>query len=176
MTLLRAWIFCAALILVISLAVHLSTFSAFDPMQAIPGVMLIHVAIFPPFIAAIVYTKKLSPSNQDDVWKLAPKWMQQMSAVFFAYAIVNFIIFMILVHGGSPQIRDGQYVLADHGRIIRQISATEYHRMQAYVVRGFSGHWMLFSSAAMTLLTAVYSYRSNQPLTDRSGISEERRN
>jgi hypothetical protein len=176
MTLLRAWIFCAALVLVISLSVHLMTFSSIDPMRAIPGVMLIHIAIFPPFIAAIVYAKKINPSNQNDVWKLAPQWMQRMSAVFFVYGIVNFIIFLILVHGGGPQIRDGKYVLADHGHIIRQLSEPEYHQMQAYVVRGFSGHWMLFSSAALTILTAVYIARSNQPSTDRSGVPEERRN
>jgi hypothetical protein len=170
MTLLRAWIFLSALVLVISLAVHLLTFSAMDPMEAIPDVMLIHVAIFPPFIAAIVYAKKLNPPNpnQLDILKFAPQWMQRMSAVFFVYGIVNFIIFLILVHAGSPEIRDGKFVLADHGHIIRQLSEAEFHRMQAYVVRGFSGHWMLFSCAAMTISTGVYNYRSNQlPMAER---------
>src|SRR5215472_17851650 len=100
MTLLRTWIFISALVLVVSLAVHLMTFSSIDPMEAIPGVMFIHVAIFPPFIAAIVYAKKISPSNQNDVWKLAPQWMQRMSAAFFAYGIINFIIFITRTSGG----------------------------------------------------------------------------
>lgn len=173
MKLLQAWIFFSALILAASLAIHLSTFLGIDPMQAIPGVMLFHLAIFPPFIAAIIYSNKLGlqKSSQQDSWKLAPQWMRTISGVFFAYAMVNFIIFIILVHGGGPEIRDGKFVLADHGRIIRQLSQVEFHKMQAYVVRGFSGHWMLFSSAAMTLLTGVYNYRNTRTITENERIS-----
>lgn len=160
MTVLRAWIILSGLILAISLTVHLSTFFV-DPTEEIPAVMFLHLAIFPPFIAAIIYTKKSNrlKSQQQDIWKLAPRWMQSMSVVFFAYGIVNFVIFLILIHGGGPEERDGKFVLADHGRVIRQLSEAEFHRMQAYVVRGFSGHWMLFSSAAMTFLAGVENYR-----------------
>jgi hypothetical protein len=162
MTLLRIWIFASSLSLLISLIVHLSTFFGLDPMQAIPEVMFIHLAIFPPFIAAILYMKKINDSKgqQEKIWKLAPHWMQIMSGAFFAYAIVNFIIFLILVKGGGPEERDGKFVLAEHGRIIQQLTEAEFHRMQAYVVRGFSGHWMLFSAASLTFLTGVYNYRS----------------
>jgi hypothetical protein len=162
MNLLRAWIYFSALVLVVSLAVHLSTFCGVDPMAAIPGVMFLHVTIFPPFFAAIVYAGNLTRDRgltQQQLFKVAPAWMQRMSGIFFAYAMINFIVFLFLVKGGSPEQRDGMYVLADHGRVVRQLSESEYHQMQAYVVRGFSGHWMLFSSAALTLLTGAANAR-----------------
>jgi len=162
MELLRAWISFSALVLAVSLVVHLSTFCGVDPMAAIPGVMFIHVAIFPPFFAAIIYTNKANRESglkQERIFKFAPSWMRTMTGAFFAYAIVNFIVFLFLVEGGSPEQRDGKYFLANHGHVIRQLSEAEFHRMQAYVVRGFSGHWMLFSSAAATLLTGVANSR-----------------
>src|SRR5207248_1208759 len=55
---LRIWCLFAAAVLLISAAVHCSTFMSIDPMQAIPGVMFIHVLIFPPFFAAIYYARK----------------------------------------------------------------------------------------------------------------------
>jgi hypothetical protein len=167
---LRAWIIFSTVVLVVSLIVHLSTFSGIDPMETIPGVMLIHLVIFPPFIAAIVYANKAnreSGYSQEQVLKFAPKWMQAMAGFFFVYAIVNFIIFLILVHGGGPEKRDGKFFLADHGHIIRQLTEPEFHQMQAYVVRGFSGHWMLFSSAAMALLTGV----ANSRQTSKSSVN-----
>jgi hypothetical protein len=155
---LRAWIAFSALILGVSLVVHLSTFFGINPMKAVPGVMFIHLLIFPPFGAAIYYANRVIKrfgGNQEQILKRAPRWMQWVSGILFAYAFINFGIFVALKGGGSPTQRDGKYFLTEHGRVIREISAPEYARHQAYVVRGFSGHWMLFSSAAMTMLAGA---------------------
>jgi hypothetical protein len=62
----------------------------------------------------------------------------------FAYAILNFLIFMKLTEGGNPSIQDGKYVLLNHGTLIREITQAEYHSFCANEVRGFSGHWLVF--------------------------------
>jgi len=157
MKLLNTWIGLAALILVISVAAHASSFLGIDPMAVIPGVMFIHLLIFPPFIAALHYTNKAGGSSNglDTVLEQAPGWMQVMTGVCFVYVIVNFLIFMVLSEGGGPDKRDGKYFLTDHGRIVREITEQEYVRHEAYVVRGFSGHWMFFSGAALTLLVGA---------------------
>jgi hypothetical protein len=164
MTLLRAWIWLAAVVLVVSLVVHVSTFFGVDPMEVFPGVMFIHLAIFPPFIAAVVYVKKVSRQTgraEEKLFDLAPKWMRVVVGGFFVYAIANFIIFIFLVQGGGPEQRGSKYYLMSHGHIIRELSEAGYHQMQGYVVRGFSGHWMLFSSGAVLLLTGVGNARKS---------------
>ena len=65
--------------------------------------------------------------------------------VLFVYAFVNFMTFMSLMEGGSPVVINEAYYLNDHGRMIRELSPNEYHTFEKYEVRGFSGHWMIFS-------------------------------
>jgi len=60
------------------------------------------------------------------------------------YASINFVAFIALSHGGTPEVRDGAYALSDHGRLIRTLTADEYRSQQVYIARGFSGHWIAF--------------------------------
>ena len=165
---LYGWCWFAAAMLLVSLVVHASTFLGIDPMAKWPGVMLIHLAVFPPFIAAGSYASRAGgkePVGQDRVFNSAPRWLRILTGVFFVYALVNFAIFLVLCEGGGPHERDGRYLLTSHGKVIREISEAEYHQQQAYVVRGFSGHWMAFSCVALTMLvgTLKLRHRSTAP-------------
>jgi hypothetical protein len=163
---LTAWQWLASLLLALSLAVHLSTFLGVDPMEEIPGVMLLHVLIFIPFVAAALYVKKIDapPRERRQVaTRHAPLWLRIMAGVFFAYAIVNFALFIALSQGGVPTEEHGKYVLSAHGHVIRKLTERELHQQQAGVVRGFSGHWMVFSSAALVMLTGVARVRKDAP-------------
>jgi len=173
------WCWFAAAVLIVSLVVHVSTFLGIDPMAKWPGVMFIHLAIFPPFIAAICYANRIGGPKQgyqDRVINSAPRWLQVLTGVFFAYALVNFASFMVLNEGGGPSERDGKYFLTSHGKVLRELSEAEYHRHQAYVVRGFSGHWMGFSSVALMFLVGAASLRRQSAgapaLTLPSGIGQ----
>jgi hypothetical protein len=162
MPVLIGWCWFAAAVLIVSLVVHASTFLGIDPMAVWPGVMFIHLAIFPPFIAAIYYASRIGGAKQgrqDRVISSAPLWLRILAGVFFAYALVNFAIFLVLVEGGGPHEREGKYVLEEHGTVLRELSEAEYHQHRAYVVRGFSGHWMLFSSAALMGLVGAARLR-----------------
>jgi hypothetical protein len=177
MKLLPLWIIFSAAVLIASAAAHGSTYLGIDPMEAIPGVMMIHLMIFPPFIAAMYYARKASGSKSDNdendekVMRCAPRWLQIMTKVFMAYAVLNFIIFIFLVGGGGPREKDGKYVLANHGQVIRELTEEEFHRYQAYVVRGFSGHWMLFSSASLLVLVGAGKMHKKRKLDELSQIS-----
>jgi hypothetical protein len=162
MPVLIGWCWFAAAVLIVSLVVHASTFLGIDPMEEWPGVMFLHLAIFPPFIAAILYADRIGgpkQGRQDRVASSAPRWLQIMTGVFFVYAFVNFAIFLVLVEGGGPHERDGKYFLTSHGTVLRELSEAEYHQQRAYVVRGFSGHWMLFSGASLMILVGVVRLR-----------------
>jgi hypothetical protein len=54
------------------------------------------------------------------------------------------MVFISGTEGGSPTIQDGKYLLLDHGKLIREITAGEYAAFRANQVRGFSGHWLIF--------------------------------
>jgi hypothetical protein len=156
-----------AVLLVVSLVVHASTF-LIDTMTEWPGVMFIHLAIFPPFIAALCYASRTStwytggkePRNLDPAFHSAPGWLCTLTLVSFVYALVNFGVFaIVLTEGGRVHERDGKYFLQRGGNVLRELSEAEYHRQQAYVVRGFSGHWMLFACASLTLLVGAAKLR-----------------
>lgn len=62
----------------------------------------------------------------------------------FAYSIFNFAWFLLNMPY-TPVARQTGYFLLDHGKTIRAITKEEYKLAQAAIVRGFSGHWLLFS-------------------------------
>jgi hypothetical protein len=67
--------------------------------------MSIHVAIFPPFIAALCYANRIGgpgQKHQDKAMNAAPRWLRILTGVLITYALVNFAIFMVLNEGGGP--------------------------------------------------------------------------
>jgi hypothetical protein len=158
----------AAIFFATTVFVHVSTFFPIDPMDRWPGVMLLHVAVFPPFIAAIYFAKRADRTQSKDagldpVMNATPKWMPRLLKGLFAYAIFNFGMFLTLNEGGGPHEKDGKYVLSSHGRVIRELTEHEYHRQRAYVVRGFSGHWMMFAYASLTFMVGSARLRHRGP-------------
>jgi len=138
------WMCFAAAVFIASFAAHISTFLGIDPMEQFPHVMLIHILIFPPFIAAVFSLSKMQASERH-----IPRWMKVCGAIVGVYAIVTCVLFVILGEGGGPHELNGKFVLMDHGMIVRELTRDEFHRQQAYVVRFFSAGWMLFSSIAL---------------------------
>jgi hypothetical protein len=160
----------AAVGLALSAAVHFSTFAGVDVLDVLPLVWLLHVGIFvvwAPAIGAANRGKKGDGQSLAAQFPHAPRWMFWMTGLLFAYALVNFAVFIFLMREGRPTRReDGTYAVTDHGRVLREIGAEEFHRRQGYVARGFSGHWMMFYSAALMML--VSSARASA-LREREG-------
>ncbi len=158
----------SATLLVVSAVVHASTFFGCDPMTAVPGVWLLHLLIFAAFVPAIHYANKFGGKRQESqerIRKLAPAWMRILTGTCGAYALVNFVLMLVLLQGGSPYQRpDGSYVLQSGGRVIRELTREEFRRHRSYAIRLFSGHWMLFYSASMTLLAGAEVARRRKHL------------
>jgi hypothetical protein len=142
-----------------SLLVHLTTFLGVDPSRYVPWIWGLHIGIFVVFIPMVVAQGR---NRRKDYWQKVfapmPLWARYLLRALFFYAIINFALFLFLSRGGVPDVRDGKYVLHNHGQVIRELSAEEYERQKAYVLRGFSGHWMVFY-----LLPALYFwYRKDE--------------
>ena len=150
-------------------------------MTALPSVWLLHVLIFVVFVPAIHYANKFGGKRQESqerIRKLAPAWMRILTGTCFTYALVNFVVMLVLLQGGSPyQRQDGSFVLQSGGRVIRELTKEEFRRHRGYVIRLFSGHWMLFHSASMTLLAGaeVARRRKHSGPLGEGGVAAEPR-
>ncbi len=126
--------------------VHVSALLGVDVAARFHGVWLLHVAIFVVFIP-FVFIARRDFGAQPSLMQISatlPRWVVAIGLLIFVYALVNFLIFMAGTKGDSPTIRDGQYLLLEHGKLIRELTASEYQALQTNEVRGFSGHWLVF--------------------------------
>jgi hypothetical protein len=106
----------------------------------IPGGRLVwglHIGIFVVWIPTVLTSMQTTRyANRKDFWKVAlagcPLWMRRAGYILFGYAILNFIVFMATTANQSKQQQIGD--------------------APPSVVRGFSGHWMIFYGAAFAVL------------------------
>lgn len=98
----------------------------------------LHIGIFVVWFPAVVVAQRLSKSaRQADFWKATfrgcPVWMRSGAYVVFAYAFVNFFLFLA------------------------QASSYPKNKVPDLIeYRGFSGHWMVFYyMGAATLYSAT---------------------
>lgn len=146
--LLLAFMILAAVGFVLSVTAHLLALLGMDT----PGgseVMFLHLGLFIVwFPAVMVSARNARFGMQRDFWKIAlagcPPWMRYGLYTLFAYALFNFILFAGTAPrhtqtGGTPPLS---------------------------VVRGFSGHWMVFYAAAFAILysriNAPHLYQSRK--------------
>ena len=105
----------------------------------IPGgklVLALHIGIFVVLLPVVFLSRKTARNaNGKDFWKIAlagcPVWMRRGFYVLFAYGIFNFIL-LIATTVGQPKHQTGDALPS--------------------VIRGFSGHWMVFYGAAFAVL------------------------
>jgi hypothetical protein len=98
-----------------------------------PAIFALHLGIFAVWIPTVVVmaqTKRLSGrrGSFESVFSRAPRWMNRGRQFIFAYGILNFLLFVATTRTGK---------LADN---------------DPGLIRGFSGHWMVFYSVAFTVL------------------------
>ena len=122
----------AAVGLLLSLWVHINALLGHPPGMIF---MALHVGIFIVWFPAVIVSNKIAGgTKRQNSWKIAlrgaPSWMRYMVFGFFIYAGVNFFIFMTTIPSGHQHSQQPPGV----------------------VLRGFSGHWMAFYSAALAML------------------------
>ena len=108
--------------------------------------VMLHIGIFVVWIPAFLVAKeRVGNSTRKDYWKLVlkglPDWMRYTVYFFFAYAFANFALYT------------GQKLESLNGT--SGVSHSDW--------RGFSGHWMLFYSAAFATMYAALQAESEGP-------------
>jgi hypothetical protein len=161
------FILLAALGLLLSVGIHVLTFFGVDPQDAFPYFWLLHIGIFVVFIPGAMLqprSRRKNPTDRrksaGDLIKHAPRWFARAVPYVVGYCVINFLVFIGHMSSGSPQTDGkGGYELREHGRLVRTITATEYHSYRAWEVRGMSGHWIIFYGIALGLLWSAYRER-----------------
>jgi hypothetical protein len=146
----------AALGLFISSAANISTYFGVEPMNRWPCVWFLHLGIFVVFVPAIAVGTK-GRTDKAFRWRdavgNAPAWMRWMLVSILLHAPINGMAFAIVGGGGGPSRQpDGTYAMTSHGRILRTLTAGEYHRATGYEFRFTSSWWMLFYCISLVLL------------------------
>jgi hypothetical protein len=73
-----------------------------------------------------------------------PNWVGPAIKVMGLFCIAHFVMFLVQSRGASPEIIDGQYVLNNHGQIVRALTSSEYLRLKGAELRLFASGWMFF--------------------------------
>jgi hypothetical protein len=73
-----------------------------------------------------------------------PEWVVpgiKLLALFFA---VHFVLFLMQSHASAPEIKNGEYVLSDHGKIVKTLTQAEFYKLKDAELRLFATGWMFF--------------------------------
>jgi hypothetical protein len=141
--------------LVLAAVAHVCALAGVDVAEHVPFVWLLHIGIFFVFGPFVFSSRKILGKHPSlaDMRALVPGRVYAAGLAIFIYAIVNFALFALATQGGNPAIEAGKYVLQNHGRLIRELSASEYHALRANELRGFSGHWIFFYFVSFAYFT-----------------------
>jgi hypothetical protein len=73
-----------------------------------------------------------------------PKWVVPGVKLLVLFFAIHFVLFLMQSHAAAPEIRNGEYVLNDHGRIIKALTQSEYYALKGAELRLFTAGWMFF--------------------------------
>ncbi len=127
----------AALGFVLSVAAHVASIAGV-PLPGGQSIWLLHTGIFVVWIPTVLISSKvMRGERRGDFWKVVlsgcPAWMRVLGYALFGYVLLNFFYFIATSSGR------GHYVGGP----------------PPPVIRGFSGHWMLFYGVAFMTLYSV---------------------
>jgi len=120
------------------------------------------LCVFVVVVPAIIAAQSIGDRRQfqRNVRALLPGWLYVVWVVVGTYALFNFFFPLFYLNaGGKPaQRQNGDYVLQEHGRIIRKLTREEFYKHKAYEARWLSGHLMaLYFSALVTMYASARS-------------------
>jgi hypothetical protein len=149
--------------LALAVLVHVGALLGINGAERHPWVWGLHMGIFLVFIPA-VYTSKAGFKRNgrptfSELREGVPDWLVALGAVLILYAIANFFLSAAVTEGGQPAMRAGKFVLLNHGKFVREITAGEYAALNTNALRLFSGHWMIFYFMSFAML----KYRKAKP-------------
>ena len=167
----------------LGLIVHLLAIADYNATEKVPFIWLLHISVFIVWLPAVLILTKneelkafrqsgsfrqLNPIVASKIFfGQTPIWLKTIAIAGFFYAIINGVLFMVISELGTPDIKNGQYILHDHGKLIKTLTEQEYYNYKTNEVRFFSGHWLLFYGLAAAVLFP-YHKQTKKAATNRT--------
>jgi hypothetical protein len=73
-----------------------------------------------------------------------PKWVVRSIKLLALFFAVHLVLFVTQSHASVPEIRNGEYVLNDHGKIVKTLTQSEFYKLKGAELRLFATEWMFF--------------------------------
>jgi small-conductance mechanosensitive channel len=109
--------------------------------------LLLHLGVF-ILVLPMFALEHSSIKNNVFFWKGfkegRPAWTVFVISAAGLFFLFHFAFFLIQSHAASPQIEDGDYVLDDHGQIIKILTHGEYLVLKGAELRIFATGWLFF--------------------------------
>jgi hypothetical protein len=147
----------------LAFAVHVASIIGIDAEAIFPQVWLLHYAIFPVVVLAVLAARVATSDcrlSLRTLLTLVPLPLRVLIGLTLAYAIADFVWLVPQSGGGDPIIRDGHFYVNDHGTI-RELSEDAFHRERSVVLRLYSGVWVYLYLFAASLLLLLRPYTPN---------------
>ncbi|HEY6445780.1 MAG TPA: hypothetical protein VIY53_04915 [Acidobacteriaceae bacterium] len=130
-----------------SLVAYLASFFGVTLESSFKYAFVLHIGFF-ALLSPMFATERSGIRDRSFFWsgfaQGQPDWAVPTIKALGLFLAINFALFLIQSHAASPEIRDGQYVLNDHGAILRTITKLEYLRLKGSELRLFASGWMFF--------------------------------
>ena len=144
----------AASALAASLIVYALSFVGKTMDEMFRWVMLLTVGVFPlviPMYAVEYSAIKNSKFLWDAIWRGLPKWAVRATQIVFLFFAAHFVLFLVQSHAASPEIINGQYVLSNHGQIVKELTESQYKWLKGSELR-------LFATGCLSFYLALALY------------------
>jgi hypothetical protein len=132
----------------------------------------LHFGVFVLGIPAVFSRRKVPGWPPGAAWQAllegAPPWAGRALQVAWIYFALNMVALFVLGEGGSPAVQDGRFILHSHGKLIRELTQSEYRWQLSHVSRMFSAGWAL----AYTFFVVWYSARRGTDVVAALGRSD----
>ena len=116
--------------------------------------LLILLALVYGFSPVNEEEKKCNYRFSGNLFESIPGKLKSMIIVSFIFAFINFGTFFYSLKGGGPQYypEKNEYVLENHGNLIKKLSKREYLYYKRIEANGITGHLILFYVLAVALI------------------------
>jgi hypothetical protein len=138
-------------------AAYCATFWGIDPRDVAPGLVFLPVGTFLVLFPALAIAPKTRKGNRrslNEAVAWAPKWLKALTVALIINMAANFIASGVAGGGGAHRQADGKFVVSEHGRIIRYITAEEYGRLIRYECRVIDSLSMALYCVSLTLFVS----------------------
>lgn len=128
-------------------AVYVDSYFGLNMDAIWPGAMVLHIgaiALLAPMSATEYRSGTGTAVFGRQFLRAKPKLAGSVLKLLGWLALVHFIVFLIQSHAAARSVVNDQYVLNDHGRILRVLTRTEYVRLKGAELRLFASGWLFF--------------------------------